>query len=469
MGNAPGRTCIETLRDRKVAMTPIRIVKGLDIPIAGAPEQHIVTEAADVKSVALIGHDYAGLRPVIQVKEGERVQLGQPLFADRKCERAVFTSPGSGCVTAINRGARRALMSVIISLDGDDEITFPSWPQAELTGLHRGQVEDVLLSSGLWTAFRTRPHSFRADPNVSPAAIFVTAMDSNPLSAKGERIINAYRQDFADGLTVISHLTEGKVYVCQAPRASLPIGEGDNTQAVEFSGPHPSGLVGTHIHLLDPVSESKTVWHLNYQDVIAIGKLFTTGRLWVERIISFAGPGVRQPRLIRTRLGASTAELVDGELDDFACRIISGSVLSGRQAEGPSAFLGRFHNQISVFREKASVVETAHAGTSNRLFSAYSALVSGRPLKRKFNFTTGKNGALAPLVPLGGYERVMPLDVLPTPLIRALMVGDTDMAQALGCLELDEEDLALCAFVCPSKIDHGGLLRRTLEHLEKQG
>jgi Na+-transporting NADH:ubiquinone oxidoreductase subunit A len=293
-------------------------------------------------------------------------------------------------------------------------------------------------------------------------------MDSNPLSARGEGIINAYREAFANGLTVISHLTSGKVYVCQAPRTSLPTGEGDNIQAVEFSGPHPSGLVGTHIHFLNPVSENKTVWHLGYQDIIAIGKLFTTGRLWTERIIPLGGPGVREPALIRTRLGANIAELVEGQLNDFACRVISGSILSGHHAHGPSAFLGRYHNQISVIGEEVAVDDTGGKRTSSRLFSTYSLLVSGRPLKSKFNFTSAKNGPVAPLVPLGGYERVMPLDILPTPLIRALMVGDTDMAQALGCLELDEEDMALIAFVCPSKINHGRLLRLTLERLEKQ-
>ncbi len=449
-------------------MTPIRIVKGLDVPITGAPEQEI-TDGAQVSSVAVIGTDYVGLRPLMQVEEGERVKLGQPLFADSKAKRIAFTAPGGGRVAAIHRGARRALQSVAIELDGDEEISFPCWSEAELVALRRDQVQDGLLTSGLWTALRTRPYSRRADPETSPAAIFVTAMDSNPLAAKAELIINAEPAAFANGLTVISHLTDGKVYVCQKPGAGLPTGGRKNIQAVEFAGPHPAGLVGTHIHMLDPVGARKTVWHLNYQDVIAVGRLFTTGRLRLERVISLGGPSVKTPRLVRTRLGASIDDLVLGELTDPTSRVISGSVLSGRQAVGPEAYLGRFHNQISAIAEEVSVVGDRFPKTPSRPFTAYSALVTGRPSRHQFALTTAQHGNIGPMVPFGAYDRVMPLDVLPTPLIRALMVGDSEMAQALGCLELDEEDLALCTFVCPGKIDHGNLLRQMLERIEKEG
>ncbi len=438
-------------------MTPIRIVKGLDVPIAGAPEQTI-SDGPEVSTVALVGADYAGLKPMMRIAEGVQVELGQPLFADRKDERIQFTAPGYGRVAAVNRGARRALVSVVIRLGGDSEIKFSSWRRDRLATLRRDQVAELLLASGLWTALRQRPYGGRADPDKIPRVIFVTAMDSNPLAADAEIIINAEGDAFADGLTVISQLTEGSVYVCQTPRAGLPTGNRENVRPVEFSGPHPSGIVGTHIHFLAPASADRAVWHLSYQDVIAIGKLFTTGRLPVDRVISLAGPNVARPRLIRARLGASTDELVEGELTGRASHVISGSVLSGRQAVGPEAYLGRFHNQVSVIDAKNSDT-----------FTAYDARVTGRPLKRKFQFGAVQNGPSMPLVPFGGYDRVMPLDILATPLTRALLVGDTDMAQALGCLELDEEDLALCSFACPSKIDHGVLLRRALEQIEKEG
>ena len=447
-------------------MTPIRIVKGLDVPIAGEPDQ-AVSDGAEVSRIAVVGADYAGLRPVMQVEEGERVALGQPLFSDRIDQRIQFTAPAGGRIAAVNRGARRTLVSVVITCDGDDAVKFAKWKRSELATLRRDQVTDSLLASGLWTAFRTRPYSRRADPESSPAAIFVTAMDSNPLSAGAEIIIGGDRDAFEDGLDVIAHLTDGTVHVCQRPRAGLPTGNRDTVRPVEFAGPHPAGLVGTHIHFLDPVGADRTVWHLGYQDVIAIGKLFTTGRLCVDRIISLAGPALRRPRLVRTRLGANINELIADEPVDDGSRVISGSVLSGRKAVGPEAYLGRFHNQVSILHEETATTEASRSWSD--LFTTFNARVTGRPLRRRFALTTARHGATAPMVPFGGYERVMPLDVLATPLIRALLVGDTDMAEALGALELDEEDLALCSFVCPGKIDHGGLLRQMLDRSEREG
>jgi Na+-transporting NADH:ubiquinone oxidoreductase subunit A len=279
----------------------IKIRKGLDIPITGQPEQEIYDKPA-VNSVALLGPDYNGLKPTVQVAEGDRVKLGQTLFTD-KTTAVNYTSPGSGVVSAVHRGERRVLQSVVISLEGDEEETFTSYSQQELPRLSREQVRDNLLASGLWTALRTRPYSKVPAPDAFalPQSIFVTAMDSNPLALKSDVVINSYQQDFQNGLTAIS---------------------GSQITIAEFQGRHPAGLVGTHIHCLDPVSAAKTVWHLNYQDVIAIGKLFTTGRLWTERTISLAGPLIRTPRLIRTRLGANTEELVDGELPPLyeSCR-----------------------------------------------------------------------------------------------------------------------------------------------------
>ncbi len=442
------------------------IVKGLDIPIEGAPEQ-VVSGAAEATSVALVGGDYVGLSPAMRVEEGDRVRLGQPLFADRKHPEVLFTSPGSGVVTGINRGARRALRSVVVDLDGDDEEVFPSWPAGDLTGLRRQQVREPLLASGLWTAFRTRPYGKVPDPAAAPRSIFVTAIDTSPLAARPGVAVGEHPADFANGLTVLSHLTEGPVFLCQAPNADLPVGASERLSVAEFSGPHPSGLVGTHIHALDPVGARGTVWHLGYQDVIAIGKLFTTGRLWAERIVALAGPALRRPRLVRARLGLDLEQLTRGEAMAVDVRVISGSVLSGREARRPVNYLGRFHTQVSVVAEAGRGDDGPAAG--GQVFSAYRPAVSGRRGQRRFTFTTALHGRPTAMVPLGGFERVMPLDILPTQLLRALLVGDTDMAQALGCLELDEEDLALCSFVCPSKLEYGLSLRAALESIEKEG
>jgi Na+-transporting NADH:ubiquinone oxidoreductase subunit A len=450
-------------------MSVIRIVRGLDLPIDGEPEQRVDETKPVIASVALLGGDYIGLRATMRVEEGDRVKTGQPLFIDRRDDEVLFTSPGNGRVEAINRGARRALVSVTVRLDGDEAEAFPSWREDQLAGLRRDQVVDALLASGLWTALRARPFGKVADPRASPSSLFVTAMDSNPLAARAEVVLEEFASDFIHGLAVISHLTEDSIFLCHAPYATLPEPMPDRVEIAEFSGPHPAGLPGTHIHFLDPVGANKTVWHVGYQDVIAIGKLFTTGALWTERIIALGGSAARRPRLLRTRLGASTDELVKDELHESDCRVISGSVLSGRQATGAEAYLGRYHNQISAIPEARQSGDGAQGPAPGDRFTTYGPRRYNRPVARKFSLSTALHGRPSAIIPLDQFERVMPLDVLPIPLLRALAVGDTELATDLGCLELEEEDLALCGFVCPGKQDYGALLRAALRRIEKDG
>ncbi|EMR14059.1 Na(+)-translocating NADH-quinone reductase subunit A [Methylophaga lonarensis MPL] len=445
------------------------IKKGLDLPITGKPEQ-VIYDANPVSTVAVLGQEYVGMKPTMMVEEGEQVKLGQPLFEDKKNPGVFFTSPGAGIVKAINRGAKRALQSVIIELQGDEALSFQSYQSAQLDGLRRDEVKKNLLDSGLWVAFRTRPYSHSPKPDSDPASIFVNAMDSNPLAADPAVIINQYADDFKHGLTVLSRLTDGDVNLCQAPQAALPTTKLDNLKTYTFSGPHPAGLVGTHIHFIDPVSVQKTVWHIGYQDVIAIGKLFTTGQLWVERIIALGGPLVHKPRLLKTRLGANTEDLVRDEIDDvIKARVISGSVLHGHTANNWAAFLGRFHTQISVLEEGIEREFMGWIMPGRNKFSVLNVFISRLFGKKEFAMTTTQNGSPRAMVPVGAFEMVMPLDILPTQLLRMLLVRDTDTAQALGCLELDEEDLALCSYVCSGKYDYGTVLRANLTQIEKEG
>jgi len=443
------------------------IKKGLDLPISGKPEQTIY-DANNVTSVAVLGNEYVGMKPTMLVEEGQRVKLGQALFSDKKNPGVHFTSPGSGTIKAINRGAKRILQSVIIELEGNDQVTFEKYEQSELTTLNRAAVKKNLLDSGLWLALRTRPYSKSPTPESSPSSIFVTATDTNPLAAEPNIIISEYADDFDNGLTVLSQLTDGKVFVC-ASEGTLAANSQENVETHTFSGPHPAGLASTHIHNLDPVSPNKTVWQINYQDVIAIGKLFTSGQLWVERIISLAGPVVNKPRLLRTRLGANTEDLVRNEIDHIQARVISGSVLHGHTANNWAAYLGRFHNQISVIAEGFEREFFGWIKPGSKKFSALNVFVSKLFGKKQFALTTTQNGSPRAMVPVGVFELVMPLDILPTQLLRALIVKDTDAAQALGCLELDEEDLSLCSFVCSGKFDYGPALRTNLNQIEKEG
>ena len=446
----------------------IKLKKGLALPIAGAPAPTI-EDGPTITQVAVLGPDYIGMRPTMAVQEGDAVKLGQVLFTDKKTPGVRYTSPGCGKVAAVNRGAKRALMSVVVELSGDEEEIFDRDADTPLEQLTREQVRDKLVASGLWTALRTRPYSKVPSPEQVPHSIFATMMDTNPLAADPGVVIAGHEQDIASGLAVLAKLTEGKVFACQARGANLPSADLEAVEVVEFEGPHPAGLPGTHIHFLDPVGPDKTVWHLNYQDLIAIGKLFTTGRLWVERVVALAGPALNRPRLVRARLGARVSEMVAGELKEGENRVVSGGVLAGRIAVEPLDFLGRYHLQVAALPEGRQRELLGWHMPGFDKFSVKSVFASRLFPNKKFPFTTSTGGGPRAMVPIGSYEKVMPLDILPTFLLRALSVGDTDRAQALGCLELDEEDLGLCTFVCPGKHEYGPILRRNLETIEREG
>ena len=446
------------------------IKKGLDLPITGGPKQEI-ENGNKVKSVAILGMDYVGMKPTMMVNEGDKVKLGQILFTDKKNPGVNFTSPAAGVVKAIHRGAKRVLQSVVIELHGSAQETFAKYSEAQLADLTAQQVQENLLVSGLWTALRTRPYGKIPAVDSKPASIFVTAMDTRPLAADPEFIIKERADDFANGLKVIAKLTDGNTYLCKKTGDEIATGNAPVTVA-EFSGPHPAGLPSTHIHFIDAVNIHKFVWHIDYQAVIAIGALFTTGHLNVERVVSLAGPTVKNPRLLRTRVGANTDDLVASELaDDVESRVVSGSVLYGHTAADWSAYLGFYDLQISALKEgrERELFGWIVAGKDKySALNVYTASVDKKH-NRLFPLTTDKNGSNRAIVPVGIYETVMPMDILPTPLLKALIVGDSDQAQLLGCLELDDEDMSLFTFVDPGKHDFAPVLRANLIKIEKEG
>jgi Na+-transporting NADH:ubiquinone oxidoreductase subunit A len=418
----------------------------------------------------LIGFDYIGMKPTMAVKEGDRVKRGTLLFTDKKTEGVRYTSPAAGVVKEINRGERRVFQSIVIEIDGDDAETFARYSEADLAGLERQQVVDNLVESGLWTAFKTRPYSKVPEIDSAPHSIFVSVMDTNPLAADPTVIIGENSQAFEKGLTILTKLTSGKVFVTGRPGSNVAVPKSDAVEVHQFDGVHPAGNVGTHIHHLDPVSGGKTVWSINYQDVIDIAKLFESGEVPVERIVAIGGPKALKPRLVRTRLGASLQELLDGEVaTDCEIRAISGSVFGGRRGDGPCAYLGRFANQVSVLEEGHKREFMGWLSPGPNKFSVLNIYLSKLAGGKLFNFTTTTNGSERAMVPVGAYEQIMPLDILPTQLLRSLIVGDTEMAQKLGALELDEEDLALCTFVCPGKYEYGPILRENLTRIEIEG
>lgn len=444
----------------------IKIKKGLDLPIQGSPEQ-VIGDGAAISKVALIADDYVGMKPSMEVSVGDKVKKGQLLFSDKKTEGVLYTAPASGEVIEVNRGDKRAFQSLVIKVEGNDSASFNSYKSANIADYSKDEIESLLIESGQWTALRVRPFSKVAAPGTTPSSIFVTAMDTNPLSANPDVIIEQNKEAFELGLKVLTKMA--KVNLCQSNDSKLVFNI-DSVTSHTFSGPHPAGLVGTHIHFIDPVGEKKSVWHIGYQDVIAYGKLIQTGEIFSERIVSVAGPIARNARLIKTVAGACLNELVAGEtLEVDSYRTVSGSVLGGRNAQGPFAYLGKYHNQVSLLREGADREFMGWHSPGFDRFSVKNIYISKLFGSKKFGFTTNGNGSLRAVVPVGSYEKVMPLDIEPTFLMRSLMSGNLEMSAKLGALELDEEDLALCNFVDPGKNDFALKLRQTLTTIEKEG
>lgn len=437
------------------------IKKGLDLPITGHPKQSIEKGRA-VKEVALLGPDYVGMKPSMLVNVGDTVKLGQPVFECKKVPGVIYTAPASGKVKEINRGERRVFESLVIEIEGDgmDQVQFKS---------SRDDVEALLIESGLWSTIRARPFSKTAVPGTKPHSIFITAIDTNPLAPYPEVVIRDHAAAFELGVKTLAKLTDGKTFVCVRGGSHIAVPNEGNIERHEFTGVHPAGNVGTHIHTLDPVGAKKTVWHIGYQDVIAIGKLFSEGKLFVERVISVAGPMATQPRLIKTRVGACLCDLLEGEVKSGDVRRISGSVFNGRSSQKPFCYLGRFHQQVTLMSEGREREFFGWHSPGFDKFSIKNVFVSKLFPNKKFAFNTNTNGSPRAIVPVGCYEKVMPLDILPTQLLRLLIAKDTDGAQELGILELDEEDLALCTFADPGKTDFGPILRENLNIIEKEG
>ena len=453
-----------------------KVTRGLRLPISGSPARDVERPRSS-RHVALLADDYLGLRPAMQVSVGDDVRRGQVLFEDKKQPGVRYTSPAAGTVRGIHRGDRRALRSVVIEMSSAEmagrspaESAFRSFSGRHPTGLTSDEVVELLTESGLWTALRERPFGHVATPGTRPHSVFVTAVDTNPLAPPLDVVMQGTSGPFELGLTVLTRLTDGQVYVCTGPEAPIPIPALDRVHHEQFSGPHPSGTPGFHIHRLDPVDRQKTVWYVGVQDVVAVGRLFETGSLDVKRIVSLGGPPVQRPRLLETRLGASLDELLTGELTDVETRQISGSVLSGRTASGEvEGYLGRYHQQISVLREERDREFLGWLGPGFNKYSVIPTFVSRLLPGRSIPFTTTSNGSRRAIVPIGMFEKVLPFDILPTPLLRSLLMRDVERAEELGCLELDEEDVAVCSFVCSGKNDYGPLLRDVLNTIEREG
>ncbi|SDP46735.1 Na(+)-translocating NADH-quinone reductase subunit A [Desulforhopalus singaporensis] len=446
-------------------MKTIQLKKGLNIPISGAPSGEI-REGNKIAHVALLGEDYIGMKPTMLVREGERVRSGQEIFTDKKNEGVVFTAPGCGYVTAINRGEKRKFESIVIRLDGAESVSFYEPVEAPWQ-LDETTVRQILIRSGLWTTIRTRPYGKVPATGKNPNSLFITAINSSPLAPDPSVIINQYPDYYQTGLRVLRKLVNCPIHYCTGNKDLAPHEQVDGIDYWSFQGPHPCGLPSTHIHFIDPVSETKTAWHIGYQDVICIGHLFATGELMTERIVGIGGGGALNPSLVKTRIGASLGELLRRELSLEGLRIISGSVLSGRESVPDRNFLGRFHDQVSVIEDSSGRSFFNWLLPGKKRFSIRPVFASAYTKNLSLPMNTALWGGRRAIYPLGTYEEVMPLDILTTFLLKAIAVCDTEKSKALGCLELIEEDLSLCGYVCPGKNEFGPDLRTVLNAIER--
>ncbi len=449
-------------------MSVVKIRKGFDVPIHGGLESVVPQEGPKILHVALKPQEAWGIKVKLLVHIGQKVKLGEPLFYDKQDEAVQFTAPGAGEVVAINRGKRRMVQSVVIRLDEDEE-QLPFDP-VDPVKAEADAIRGHLLRSGFWACLRQRPFEKIARSAEDPRSIFVTAMETQPLAPPPLAALEGREAHFRAGLVAVTKLTSGRVRLCTAAGEDWGAFQVDGVEHTSFAGQHPAGNAGVHINALDPVGPGRTAWHLGYQDLADIGEFLVTGQIPTARVVALVGPGVKQPALLRTRRGASTEDLTAGRLEAAEPRLISGSVLGGWTAKpgSPYGYLGRFDNMLCVIEDAPereflgwlSPVGKRHTFTNSAL---------AKFVRRRFRFDTDVNGGDRAIVPIGSYDQVLPMDILATPLIKALAAGDLEGAEKLGVLELAEEDLALCEYVCPSKIPVTRLLRDMLDRIEKEG
>lgn len=450
-------------------MATIKAKRGLDLPIHGAPASNAIVDRLDITRVALLPPDHPGAKVRLLAQEGDQVKVGTPLFADRRDEDVMYTSPAAGKVVAIHRGHRRAVMSVVVAVEGFGEQE-PSEPLKDIHGASREDVRGALICSGLWPTLRRRPFDKVAQTTDEPAGIIVQAYDSNPLAPDLTEVVAGRDADIDVGLTALAKLTDGRVDVCVRKGVKWGRFCEDGVQVHHFDGPHPAGTVGFFMHKLCPAGANRIVWHVGIQDVADIGRFLREGKRPTERIMAITGPAAREPKLVRTRPGAAIAELCKGESEATTPRFVNGSAVWGTKADADAHtdYLGRYNCQVTILEDEVKRDLIGWALPVSGRFTATNT-VWDKFFRKRFKYDTDTNGSLRAIVPIGHYESVMPMDILATQLIKALASGDLEMAEKLGVLELGEEDLALCQVVDPSKIAITDMLRDMLTTIEKEG
>ncbi|MCA9401830.1 MAG: Na(+)-translocating NADH-quinone reductase subunit A, partial [Candidatus Omnitrophica bacterium] len=449
-------------------LSTYHITKGKNIALTGSPEK-IIKDGLLPKKIAIQPPDFKGVKAKVVVKPGDSVEVGSELFNAKNIEGVKVVSPVSGKVLDVRRGEKRVLLEIVVETDGRQSAkSFPKFSKEQISGLDRDTVKKQLLDGGVWPAIRQRPFSKVASPEESPKSIFVRAINTDPLAADIDFILQSREEEFQIGLAILSKLTDGDVHVCvQDGASSIALTSMKNVQMHQFSGPHPAGNVGTHIHYVDPINKGDLVWYVEAQDVIRMARLFLDGAYFTEQIVAVGGEGAVEKKYFKTIIGAPLADLLPGaNLDGMRC--LSGSVLTGKNV-GVKGYLCFYDSQVTVIPEcnKREFLGWLLPGAKKYTFTK-TFLSSFLPSKA-YSLNTDENGGHRAIVMNNFYDKYVSLDVLTYFLLKAVIAKDIEESERLGILECAAEDFALATFACPSKVDIGGIIQGGLDLIEKEG
>ncbi len=439
----------------------IRIKKGVSIKLKGTADR-VYANIPTSDHYVVKPSDFMGLTPKLTVKVGDKVLAGSSLFFDKENPSVLISSPVSGEIKEIRRGAKRKILEIVVKAEA--EINYKEFAKSKATSLSRDQIIEQMLSSGLWPFVRQRPFAVIANPKDMPKSIFISAFDSAPLACDNDFILHGMEEEFQAGLDIISKLTDGTTHlnIDGNANSSSVFTSAKGVQINHISGPHPAGNVGVQIHHIDPINKGEVVWYMYPQDVIAIGRLFSKGIYDASRLIALSGSQVEKPRYYRTLQGASISKMTEGNIKEGESRYISGNVLTGTQIPA-DGHLGFYHNEICVIPEGKEQDFLGWLLPSFNKFSLSRTLFSWLNPKKEYAISANMNGEERAYVVTGQYEEVLPMDVYPQHLIKAIMVGDIELMENLGIYEVAEEDFALCEFSCTSKMPVQQILREGLE------
>ena len=444
----------------------IRLKKGLDLPIAGAALCEVTRRVAP-DLVAVKPTDFRGMVPRLLVKEGDGVKAGTPLFADKQNPAIVFCSPVSGTVDAVVRGDKRKLLAVRVKADGKSEAVAFDVPK--IPSLDKQGMTDILLQCGLWPCLKQRPFGTVADPTAEPKAIFISGMNTAPLGADWDFTLKEEMAAVQAGVDALGKLTRGGVHFSLSSKnyAGSEFHKLSGVIFHQFDGPHPAGNVGVQINHISPINKGEVVWTVSLPHVALIGRLFLKGVYDDHRIIAVAGPAAKNPSYVEVPGGVCMKDLAP-YFEGDEIRIVSGDVLSG-EAVGPDGFLGFYHDQVSVLKEGNYYEMFGWINPfRSKKFSVSRAYPAFLRCHKKYDMDTNENGGERPFLMNDVYGKVLPMDIYPLYLFKACLAGDLDKMEQLGIYEVIEEDVALCEYVCPSKVEIQNIVRKGIELMMKE-